>query len=902
MIVARHTVRLFARNRARTMATLVGTGLAAALVTAVLLFGVASSTTLTRRALASTPIDEQVVLGPGSDRHAAEATASSDPAVRTALAFDLAHFDSAERSAGGSATQTSGGVLVGLDPRYPAATGWFASVSGAIEPGSIAISRDLASNLGAVAGDTLAIHLAGGSTVELRVSGIADTTGADIVLGPLDAAHRAAGANPPANVAVMAAGDFERRILPRIRPGTIASDPAQSGTGGAVLPAFAAEPAVRRELHLQLDHAQVPGDPAAAATWLDGVRRRLDRQGSGAFQVVDDASAALEPIAADLAWGQILFLFLALPGVVVALGLERLAADATRDATRRHVAWLRAQGATARTLAAILVGSTALAALLGSLLGVAAGAGIAGILYGPDLLGSGAPVAIAAAVIGTAVAMTAVGAATAALALRRDLAREVAPGSQALVRQADPAWKRLRLDFVLLVAGIVAFLAIPQVRPVVTAEGNPTVSLALSAFVAPCLVWAGLTLVLLRLGTSVSRLPVLRRGPGRHGRIETELAAASLRTRSESAGPIVLVVALAVSFAVSVLVFDATYLQQQRVDARLTLGADLKATPVRPEGAAAAEGLAGPGVGAVTPFVDRIVYVGPEAQDLLAIDATSLPKVAPLANSFFDGISADQAMASMRSTPDGILVSAETAKDYSIVPGDRVRIRVPDANGTLRQVDFRMVGIALEFPTAPKDAFLVANLAWVSEQTANDRISFVLASATEDPVGAARRLAGRLGPDWTVEDLTSTTARLANEVTSVDLGRLVLVDAGFALAIVAIAIVLFLGAAFSDRAGELATLAAVGAEPRQLRRALSIEAGSIVGMALIAGVVAGLAIGAVLVGVLNGIFDPAPSVPAIPVLVLAAVVALAAVAAALAVAIVGRRLSRLDLVGPLRVR
>ena len=65
---------------------------------------------------------------------------------------------------------------------------------------------------------------------------------------------------------------------------------------------------------------------------------------------VDDASASLEPLAADLAWGQILFIFLALPGIVLALALSRLAADATADATRRHAALLRARGATQRQL------------------------------------------------------------------------------------------------------------------------------------------------------------------------------------------------------------------------------------------------------------------------------------------------------------------------------------------------------------------------------------------------------------------------------------------------------------------------------------------------------------------------------------------------------------------------
>ena len=208
---------------------------------------------------------------------------------------------------------------------------------------------------------------------------------------------------------------------------------------------------------------------------------------------------------------------------------------------------------------------------------------------------------------------------------------------------------------------------------------------------------------------------------------------------------------------------------------------------------------AGPGVAASTPFVDRVVYVGPEAQDLLAIDAATLPGVAPLADSFFQGSTAAVAIDALRARPDAILVSAETAKDYSIVPGDRIRIRVPDANGNLKTVDFTMAGIALEFPTAPKDAFLVANQSYVAAQTGNDAISFVLARAAGDVGAASASLAHRLGGGWQVSDLGTTTARLANSITSVDLSGLVLLDVAFAVIIAAVGVTLFLLAGLAER-------------------------------------------------------------------------------------------------------
>ncbi|MBA2380543.1 MAG: FtsX-like permease family protein [Chloroflexi bacterium] len=902
MTVARHAIRLFVRNGRRSITAMVGTALAAGLLSSVLLFGAASGTTVTRRALADVQVDAQVVLEPGVAAADALAAVAADPAVRTVLPFDLVHVDSAELAKTGSATQTSSGVIVGIGPDYTNKTGLFGIVSGQLRSKSIAVSRDLASNLGAVSGDQVTFHLPGGATISLPVSGVIDTSGADLVLGPLDAGHRAAGANPPANVAVMPIADLEALVFPKVPLGAVATDPAANGTAAA--PVFAPEPAVRREVDVQIDHAQVPGNPLMAQPWLDLVRHRLDRAGAGSFRTVDDAQAALEPLAADLAWGQILFLFLALPGILLAVSLVRLAADATQDSTRRHAALLRARGATVGELTVVFAVSTLLATFLGAVAGVALGTAMAEVLFGGALVAAGGPGEIALIAGWSVVGATLLGGITAGLSLRSGLKGEIAAGRSELVRVRRPIWQRLRIDVLLLAAGVAVYFLTANggVHPVVGAEGNPTVTLALSAFVGPLLIWVGGTLLLLRIAISLAGRGTVRRILGRLAGPPGDLAGASLQARATTVAPVVVVVALAVGFATSVLLFDATYRQQQLVDARLTLGADLKAVPEAAATTDAARQAAGPGVLAATGFVDRIVYVGPEAQDLLAIDPAVLPTVAPLADSFFSGISATDAMAALRAQPDGILVSAETAKDYSIVAGDRVRIRVPDATGVLRQVDFKMVGIALEFPTAPKDAFLVANLDYVARQTANDRISFVLASADGEPGAGSGRLTTRLGGGWTVTDVSTTSARLANEITSVDLADLAWIDVSFAVLIGGVGIALFLLAGLADRRRELATLVAIGAEPAQVRIGLAAEAAAITFAGIAIGIVAGAVVGLSLLQVLSGVFDPAPDHPAIPVTPIFAFVVLVAAGATLAIGGAAGALNRLDVMSALRER
>jgi putative ABC transport system permease protein len=905
IFLARHAVRLTMRDLRRTTAIGIGIVLASALVTAVLLFGTASGSTVTRRALAGEAVDAQVVLQPGADQAAAVAIVTGDPAVQAALPFELVAFDTAELQRAGTATQTTVGALVGVDAGYVDSTGLFTVAQGTREIGQVTISRDLATNLGAVPGDTLRFTLPGGATVDLVISGIADTTGADLILGPVDAAHRAAGANPPANVAVIDLTSLDA-IAALIPPDAVpAPPPGNQTTPGS--PVAAATPAVRREIHLRYDHAQLPGEPVAAQAWLDGVRRRIELPGGGAFSVVDDAAASLEPIAADLLWGQILFIFLALPGVVLALTISRFAADATAEATRQHIALLRARGATIRQVAGILLGSTAAVALVASLVGAFAGAAVAWLRFGGDLA-NGDPVGSTLRAIVLAVLLTTVLATVAAAwPLREQLRAELALGRQEVQRSRAPLWQRLYLDVLAIIGAVAVFVLTggTGLHPVFNAEGNPTVTLALASFVAPLLLWLGVTLLLLRLaGALLNRggavIAGLRTALGPGG----ELAGRSLQSRAPAASRTVVLLALTVSFATALLVFDATYRQQQRIDAELTLGADLKVTPTgtTPTSATVAAVVNGPGVVVATPFVDRIVYVGSEAQDLLAIDPQTLPLASPLADTFFGGTTATGAMSALGSQPDAILVSSETAHDYSIVPGDKLMIRVPDAHGVLMTVTFHMVGIALEFPTAPKDAFLVANLSYVAAQTGNDSISYVLARASGDPPTAALQVAARLGQGWQVSDLETTNARLANGITSVDLAGLVFIEVLFAVLIAALGSAFFLLAEMSIRRRELATIEAIGGEPRQLQAAVAGEV-LVMGIAgVIGGLIVGGLIGLMLLQILAGLFDPPADFPALPMAQIGALVVGIAAGLAGAVIVAGFALARLPILASLRER
>jgi putative ABC transport system permease protein len=716
------------------------------------------------------------------------------------------------------------------------------------------------------------------------------------------AAHRAKGFNPPTNVAVIDRATMMSLVEPRIPTGTQMTDPGVAA-GGASTPVTTSEPAVRQELQLRYDHAQLPGDPVAAQAWLDQVRRRIEIQGAGSFAVADDASASLTPIIGDLAWGQILFVFLGLPGIALAFVLARLSSQSGAQEMRRHVSLLRARGATGRQLAVVLVGAEALVAVLGALVGALVGTLLAVALFGSELAAADPPMRIASAVLVVVPLTTLFAVLAAAGSLRSLTTNTVTTGRQEVQRVGKPLWQRLYLDVVLLVTAIIAYFAVSAsgVHPAVNAEGNPTVTLALTSFVAPFLLWFGGSLLLLRIaGLALRRSGRLSTLLGRLLGPGGSLAAPSLAARAAGASRLLVLVALSLSFAVSVSMFQATYGQQQRVDAELTLGADLKAVPNTASDASVITAVTAAGAGAVSPFAQKVVYVGAEAQDLLAIDPATLASVSPLGDSFFQGSTAAAAMTALQQTPNGVLVSSETATDYSIVPGDHLKIRVPDASGALRPVDFQMVGVALEFPTAPKDAFLVANLDYVARQVADPRISFVLARTAGD--GDTAAIAGRLGDAWHVQGLSLVTSRLANSITSVDLQALVFIDILFALLIASVGAAMFVLAGVADRSRELAALQAIGADPGQVRSLLAGEVGTVGVAGLVAGLATGVLVGVTLLTILAGIFDPPADAPVMPWGTVSLIIAATAGALLLAFLLASRYASHMLVLRELRER
>lgn len=562
------------------------------------------------------------------------------------------------------------------------------------------------------------------------------------------------------------------------------------------------------------------------------------------------------------------------------------------DRQRRDLALLRLRGVTPRR-AATLLGLTAVGdGLLGATLGWLGALGAIKLALGRAAAPSWTWLAIAA-VVGVLLAVVVELAPVARL--RRGGSPTVHEGVNSLVATRSPLALRLGLDVVALVASAVVFWLTARAgyQVVVVPEGVPVVSVNYAALLAPALAWPGLALLTWRVTALVLNRPIrppatdpagtmpdLRREVVRRRRLQVARGATGL--------------AVAVAVTVSASVFTHTYDQQARVDTALTVGSDVAVTTAPDSTTSLDPALAQVAhVTAVEKVSHRLVYLGPDLQDLYGIEPATIGRAAPLQDAFTPGSSVKTVLADLAKTPDGALLSQETLHDYQLHTGDLVRMRLRNKASSFVTVPFHVVGVVTEFATAPRDSFVLANRSYITKMTGLSAIQTLLIR-TDQPRLVAAHLhapAGALVNDITAPRVAVPSASGLAASSLNGLSTLILTF-GLLLAAASSGLVLIVGAAQRRRA--LVALGVLGANARQRAGFLWTEARAIVVAGLVSGAIAGAIIAAELVKVLNGIFDPAPQTPAVPWMVLGTVLALVVVTGVVATAVSARWAGRID--------
>ena len=859
-------IGLIRTRSGRLVGTISGVALTVAFIACLGAFLQSSAAEMTARSLAQLPIDWQVQSLPGADHDAIEAGIRSAAPVTGLQLINYAGVPGFETNTGGTVQTTGGGTVLGIGPNYfEQFPGQVRRLVGSMD--GVLIAQQTAANLHVAVGDQIVVHRYQAPDVNVTIAGIVDLPNADAMFQAIGVPAGATPQAPPDNVLLVPMAQWERIFeAQRVsRPDT-----------------------VKTEFHVRLDHRELPSGPVAASIWATEHGHNLEARVAGTALLANNLGARLGAVREDALYARLVFLFLGAPGAILAILLTLAVAGAGRDKRRRDQALLRLRGATVDAVLRLAAAEAIVAGIGGAVLGILLGALAVHFVLGTTLLlGSAVPLLGTVAAAGVVLSLAAI----LIPAWRDARSSTIAVARRPIGNDRKSFWSSFYLDLVLLAIAAALYWrsAANGYQVVLAPEGVAATSVDYTAFLAPVLLWIGLALLAMRLvgaglrnGRSVIAMS-LRPVAGRLA----EVVAATFGRQGRRLTAGISLAALAFAFAASTAIFNATYVAQARVDAELTNGADVTVTGTS---AAPASGVLDRvsklrGVAAVQPMQHRYAYVGTDLQDLYGIDPMRIGTATAMSDAYFANGDARSTLADLARTPDGVLVSQETVNDYQLSRGDSINLRLQNAaDHQYHVVPFHIVGVVREFPTAPKDSFLVANATYIAQQTGSSTSEIVLIRASGDPTRlalAARNATAGL-PGLKVSQIGDAVALIGSSLTAVDLAGLTRLELIFALVMLAASGGLVLGLGFADRERSFAVLVALGARPRQLGAFVWSEAALVTGSGMVLGLGAGALIAYVLVKLLTGVFDPPPEALSMPWFYLVALIVTTAGAALLA--------------------
>lgn len=173
--------------------------------------------------------------------------------------------------------------------------------------------------------------------------------------------------------------------------------------------------------------------------------------------------------------------------------------------------------------------------------------------------------------------------------------------------------------------------------------------------------------------------------------------------------------------------------------------------------------------------------------------------------------------------------------------------------------------MATEFPTAPRDSFLVANAGYVAAHTHNAAAGTLLVdTGGQHTAAAAGQVQQLVGPGGHVTDISSVRGQIGSSLTSVSLQNLTRIELTAAVLLAVAASGLVLGLGYNERRRSYAIAALLGARRRELSGFITVEAAIVLSAGVGSGLILGAALSQTLAKVLTGVFDPPPAALTVP--------------------------------------
>lgn len=917
--------RLITRNLRRTATYLFGLALAVGLFAGILFFVDATSREMTATAIAPVRLD-MIVHATKPDVIVTDMLEPIRVQRGISAAEPLAAADFASAQKVGDTQVSPSGRMFAIDPSYFETFDILQISEGKFDPSGVLVSEAMAIARGLKIGDEIQLTFNGvDEPVILPITGVVNMDNADTLFTVASEAENAVVAD-----VVFVDTSWFRQTLQAPLTVAAANPPANLAPGALIY-----DP----QIHVQIDRSLLPSNPLLADLRTEALRRSVERQFSGQLKAINNLSAAFKNASKDVLSAKILFIFLGLPGVALAAYLAKFAAELFAEFQRREISLLRTRGATPSQIGLIVAFTSILLAIGGSFLGL-----LFGLLtlfistLGGDsnrlnpfasgfdwvMFANSALIAFLAGLVLTffAAFVPSFG------AMRREITQE----RRATRRmEAEPFWKRAYLDVILLVVAAVV-LVITQLsggfRPPVNEAAS--VQLSFYIFLAPFFAWVGIILLTLRLvekGLNASARSIAAISRSIFGEIG-EVGGKSVARRATRISAATAVIALTLSFGVSLALFQQTYTLEKQLDAQYIVGSDIRFTPAlnTPQTADFAKELMIPGTQSVTAVArDPMALVGSEKNTVYGIDLPSFRQTAYLPDSFFvDGTaqqtidainnhtnqyaagSAKEVLDALAKTPNGIIISVEQAERYNIFVGDPVLLRLYNRlTNEYKDVQATTVGLFVYFPTSAYDSDFILNRNFMIESSGNPAMDYFLlktngSSATIKEVSAELAAKYKNVMPVRISNIETVVKAESSSLTSLNLGGLSRMELFYTLLVTSVGLAIFLLAMINERQREFGAMRALGANLSHLRRFLFIEAATIGGLSLVIGALVGVGLAFLLILLLGVIFTiPARglSIPTVELLLLGLLVLMGMIASAL---ISARRLATLKVIEALR--
>jgi putative ABC transport system permease protein len=787
--------------------------------------------------------------------------------------------------------------IFGLDDRYVEQDPSIRIVDGSYEPGSGLLSAEAARALSVSPGGVVKVRIPGTSRpVSVRISGIADVSQAKSLFYSRQGKQLEQFVYVR-NSVIVGPDLFTSTIVPAFQNVTT--------TPGTVL---RHQPTLEVDVFLERD--PLDADPGTAVAQTRAVADAVNAVASGQDVLIDNISNALEVAREDAQTAKRMFVFLGLPGVVLAAILTAYAGGVLADALRREQAILRIRGANRRHLLRMHALRTLALAAVGSLLGLALGLASSAAVLSADALASASAVSLlVSALLGAGCGFLAAGAALYASG-RRAINHQISD-ERAQLASRQPLWSLLGLDFLILAAvGAVEWYqrrhgGFEGVRGSV--YYGRAVSLRLHLVIVPIGIWLGSVLVLGRvIERGFAHLPLPRHH--RFGRPLRGLLTRSTRRRSWATTSAAIMVGLIVALGTSVASFSASYDQAKALDARFVVGSDVRVTPapISPldHPPQYADKLEVSGVTTATPVVYGLLNTllesekNEDAGNMAAINPAEFGRVAPLLDSDFVGTTAANAMEALARQPGGVFLGSDLADLLDVEPGDDVQVLFARATKDQKLTEMKVIGLFERLPGFPDGVDVLVNIQRQIQLIPSTNATFFLATLNDSSTATLDRAVDELrsGPGATdalqIDTRATALDKDQSSLAALNIRGLLALDSAYALAMAATAIAIFVFGLLLQRRREYVSLRAQGMRIGKLRSLLVTECVGAVVIGIGVGAPVGVAMAYFLVTVLRPLFVLRPEVviPRADIAVLAALVLAVSVVASLSATTLIRRL------------